>query len=101
MRELKKAKQEKAKASTPKWAVVLLFTLLVTQVVLANSLVTKGQEINQLTADREQLRAEVVSLENEAAQVSSLAVIRREAKKLGMRPGKVEFLPPPSLATAP
>jgi len=101
MRELKKKKHEKAKASAPKWAVLLLFTLLVIQVVLANSLVTKGREINQFTAEREQLRAAIVSLENEVAQVSSLVVIRRKAKKLGMRPGKVEFLPPPSLASAP
>lgn len=101
MRELKKTKQEKAKTSTPKWVVVLLFTLLVIQVILANSLVTRGREVNQLTAEREQLRAAIVSLENEVAQVSSLAVIHRKARKLGMRPGKVEFLPPPSLASAP
>lgn len=99
-----KAKEEKEKKTksrlqrTGGWA---LFALIVAQVILANSLVAKGREINRLIAEREQLRAEVVSLENEIAQASSLAAIRQEAEKLGMGPGSIEFLPPPPLAATP
>jgi len=78
-----------------------LFGFVVIQVVLANSLVAHGREINELADERSRLLAEIVSVENEIARASSLAVIRREAEALGLGPGAVEFLPPPPLAAAP
>lgn len=101
MNRIQAKKKGKSKNNTPKWVVILIFILLIIQVALANSLVTKGKEINQLSVEREKLRAEIVSLENKVAQASSLSSIRQRARKLGMKMGKVEFLPPPSLASAP
>lgn len=98
---VKKGKEKKAKTGPRKFIIAILFTLIVAQVILANSLVTGGSEINQLSTEREQLQAEITSLENEAAQASSLAVIRQRAGELGMKPGRIEFLPPLPLASAP
>lgn len=78
-----------------------IFALLVIQVVLANSMVTRGREISKLTAERGKLLEEISTLENAVAQAASLAVIRQKAEELGMGPGKIEFLPPPPLASAP
>lgn len=94
-------KEEKPKTSLRKFIIGIFLVIVVIQVFLANSLVTRGREINQLSAEREQLRAEITSLENGVAQASSLATIQRKARELGMGPGKVEFLPPPPLASAP
>jgi hypothetical protein len=78
-----------------------IFALVVIQVALANSMVTRGRGIGKLTAEREKLRGEITALENTVAQAASLVVIRQEAAELGMGPGKIEFLPPPPLASAP
>lgn len=78
-----------------------IFALLVIQVVLANSMVTRGREIKRLTAERGKLLEEISTLENAVAQAASLAIIRQKAEELEMGPGKIEFLPPPPLAAAP
>lgn len=90
---------KKTKTGLRKFIIGMLLVLFVIQAVLANSLVTRGREINQLSAEREQLQAEISSLENEVAQASSLTTIRRKAEELGMELGKIEFLPPPPLAS--
>lgn len=97
---VKKEKDKKVKTGPRKFIAGIFFVLVVVQVVLANSLVTRGRGINQLSAEREQLQAEISSLENEVAQASSLTTIRRKAEELGMELGKIEFLPPPPLASA-
>lgn len=91
---------KKAKTGPRKFIAGIFFVLVVIQVVLANSLVTRGRGINQLSAERERLQAEISSLENEVAQTSSLTTIRQKAKELGMGPGEIKFLPPPPLASA-
>ncbi len=101
MRRIQKKGKKKTRSNTPKWLFGLTFILIVVQVILANSLVTKGKEINQLNTQRKKIQAEIVSLENRVSQVSSLAIIRQKARQMGMKPGKVEFLPPPSIASAP
>jgi len=98
---VKREKDKKAKTGPRKFIAGIFFVLVVIQVVLANSLVTRGRGINQLSAERERLQAEINSLENEVAQTSSLTTIRQKAEELGMGPGKVKFLPPPPLASVP
>lgn len=93
--------KEQNKTGLKKFIIVVSLVLIVVQVVLANSLVARGKEIRQLTKEREQLREEISTFENEVAQASSLTTIRRRARELGMEPGKIEFLPPPPLAAAP
>jgi hypothetical protein len=101
MAKTKNEKGKNSKLRLQKMAGWALFILIVAQVVLANSLVSKGREINRLISERERLRAEVVSLENNVARASSLTAIRQEAEGLGMVPGSIEFLPPPPIAAAP
>lgn len=93
------ASQEVKKAGPRKLVIVVFFVLLVIQVALANSLVSRGREINELSDKREEFLADIVTLENELARASSLAAIREGAEELGMRPGKIEFLKPPPLAS--
>lgn len=100
MTKAKKEKEKKNKSRLQRVAWWAVFVLIVIQVILANSLVTKGREINRLVSEREQLRAEVISLENKIAQASSLTAVRQGAEGLGMGPGSIEFLPPPPLAAA-
>lgn len=95
------AGKEKTKNSPRKFIAGIFFVLVVIQVVLANSLVTRGRGINQLSAERERFQAEISSLENEVAQTSSLTTIRQKAEEVGMGPGEIKFLPPPPLASAP
>lgn len=91
----------KEKSGFRKLILGAIFALLVIQVVLANSMVTRGREIKKLTLEREKLRGEIIALENAVAQSASLAVIRQKAGELGMEPGRIEFLPPPPLAAVP
>jgi hypothetical protein len=76
----------------------LLFVFVVVQVILANSLVARGKEIRELATKRDGLRADIVLLENEIARASSLAAVQQGAEALGLKPGTIEFLPPPPLA---
>ena len=98
---VKKEKEKKVKTGSRKFIAGIFFVLVIVQVVLANSSATRGRGINQLTAERERLQAEISSLENEVARTSSLATIQEKAKELGMSPGEIKFLPPPPLASAP
>ncbi len=93
-------KEEIAVDNRRRWFWVL-FAFIVIQVILANSLVSRGREINELVAERDRLRAGVVLLENEIARASSLTAVRQGAETLGLKPGTVEFLPPPPLAAVP
>ena len=93
------ALQEEKKTGPRKLIIGVFFVLLIVQVALSNSLVSRGREINELSSGREELLGDIVMLENELARTSSLATIREGAKELGMRPGKIEFLKPPPLAS--
>jgi Tfp pilus assembly protein PilO len=97
-------KKAKEKEKTGSWAKRLVIStvvaLVAVQIVLANSLVGKGREIRQLTNEREQVKSDILALENEIAEASALNTVRAKAEKMGMRVGKVEFLKPLSLARA-
>lgn len=80
---------------------ILFFLIIVAQVVLANSMVSKGRQMKDLSRQKEELQSELLQLENRIAQASSLAVIRAQAEKLGMKRGKLHFLPPQPVAFAP
>lgn len=75
--------------------------LILAQVVLANSLVSQGKEMEKLMRQRNEIRSQLSNLENQIAQVSSLSVIKDQAQKLGMAPGQLHFLPPVPVALAP
>jgi len=79
----------------------LFFLIVLAQVVLANSLVSKGSETRSLLEGRELLRSEILALDNQIARASSLGVIRKKAEKMGMGPARLQFLPPPPVALAP
>ncbi len=77
--------------------IVLVFVM----VFLNNSLASKGREVDELMEQRKALESQLLELDNRIAQASSLGIIREEAEKLGMVPGKLQFLPPAPVALAP
>ncbi len=77
---------------------VLFFATIVAQVVLTNSLVTKGRRMDELAVEKEVLQSRLLELDNQIAQASSLSSIREKAKEMGMRPGKLKYLPPQPVA---
>ncbi|GMR18961.1 MAG: hypothetical protein BMS9Abin34_083 [Patescibacteria group bacterium] len=81
--------------------VVLFFLIVLAQVVVVNSLIVKGRETQELLAEKKLLQSRLLELENEAARASSLESIRGQAEKLGMKPGKLQYLPPVPVALAP
>lgn len=70
-------------------------------VFLNNSLASKGRELDELFEQKRILESQLLELDNQIAQASSLSVIREEATKLGMVPGKLHFLPPAPVALVP
>jgi len=78
----------------------LFFITVFANIALANSSVSKGQEVEKLLGERERLRSELLDLDNQLAQSSSLAVIREQAQQLGMGPGQLQILPPTPVALA-
>lgn len=79
----------------------LLFLIILAQVILSNSLVSGGRRMEELTREKERLSSQLLELENQIAQASSLTAIREKAEKLGMKPGKLQYLPPQPVALAP
>lgn len=79
----------------------LFFLTVLANIVLANSLVSRGKEMEKLLTQRNQLRSELSDLENQLARTSSLVVIKEQAEKLGMSVGQLQFLPPQPVALAP
>ncbi|GEM_PF-6283509 len=70
-------------------------------IFLNNSLASRGRELNELMEQKRVLKSQLLELENQIDQASSLTVIREEAAKLGLVPGKLHFLPPSPVALAP
>lgn len=71
------------------------------QLVLANSLATRGSEIKELEEKRSALMHEMSILNEQAAELSSVARISREAKeKIGLdyNSSQFEYLQESSLA---
>ena len=86
---------------TKKIFVITFFIILLAQAILVNSLASKGRETQQLLSEKEQLESQLLELENEIAKASSLEEIRVQARKMGMKPGKLQYLPPAPVALAP
>lgn len=77
---------------------VLFFATIVAQVLVTNSLVTKGKIMDGLSVEKKVLHSRLLELENQIAQASSLTAIRDKAEELGMKPGKLKYLPPQPVA---
>lgn len=75
-----------AKTKTHRWSyliIVIFGLLLVGQVVVSNSLATKGYEITQVEREIYELRAENNLFEEQIASSSSLLTVRQKSEKLG------------------
>lgn len=73
---------------------ILVLGFLTSQLVLCNRLSTKGEELQLLEQQRNQLAQRKIDLDQEIAKLSSLSRIENESKeKLGMFSGmqKVEY----------
>ncbi len=70
-------------------------------IFLNNSLASRGRELESLIEQKRVLESQLLELDNQIAEASSLSVIRKEAAKLGMVPGKLHFLPPAPVALSP
>lgn len=79
----------------------LIVILLIAQVILANSMAAAGKEMKELLAEKERLASELAELENQISAASSLDVIRAQARKMGMQPAPLKYLPPAPVALAP
>ncbi|NIT04323.1 hypothetical protein GTO10_05390 [Candidatus Saccharibacteria bacterium] len=83
---------------TRKIFAVLFFLSVAAQVVVANSLVSKGRRMDELVLERKRLESQLLDLENKIAQASSLSAIKEKAESLGMKPGSLQYLPPAPVA---
>lgn len=75
--------------------------MFLSMIFFNNSLASRGRELDGLMEQKRILESQLLELDNQIAEASSLGVIRKEAAKLGMVPGKLHFLPPVPVALAP
>lgn len=76
----------------------LFFLTILANIALANSSVSKGREMEKLSAQRDSLRSELLGLDNKLAEAASISMIKGKARNLGMGPGRLQILPPAPVA---
>lgn len=99
---VEKRKKKKGVSGRPVAAVLglALPILFVSQIILANSLSSRGQEISQLEGEKDELLSEQSLLGSAVATLGSLERVRADAMVMGMIEGgeNFDYLVPPKVA---